>query len=85
MTFTNDDLSDEFKRIKAAAKTGVINVDDITKATESSLFTDAALGFCISCGHAADGVEPDACNYECESCGAKAVFGAQELFISLVA
>ena len=38
-------------------------------------------GFCIVCGDEAWGVEPDARNYECESCGARAVFGAQELLL----
>ncbi len=38
-------------------------------------------GFCIVCGHEAEGVEPDAENYGCESCGADQVFGAEGLFI----
>lgn len=36
-------------------------------------------GACIACGEQADGVEPDAEKYECESCGAKAVYGLPEL------
>jgi hypothetical protein len=36
-------------------------------------------GICIKCGEDAEGVEPDARGYECESCGAKAVYGAEEL------
>lgn len=38
-------------------------------------------GFCIECGDEAYGVEPDARRYRCESCGALAVFGAEELLI----
>jgi hypothetical protein len=38
-------------------------------------------GFCIACGEEADGCEPDARNYECESCGAHKVFGASELLM----
>ena len=38
-------------------------------------------GFCIACGDQADGVEPDAIRYRCESCGANAVYGAEELLI----
>jgi hypothetical protein len=38
-------------------------------------------GFCIECGEQAYGVEPDARSYRCESCGANAVFGAEELLI----
>jgi hypothetical protein len=40
-------------------------------------------GFCLACGEEAYGVEPDARKYECESCGAKKVYGAEELLIML--
>jgi hypothetical protein len=40
-------------------------------------------GFCIQCGAEAEGVEPDAREYECESCGEPGVYGAEELFIEL--
>lgn len=38
-------------------------------------------GFCLACGQEADGVEPDARRYECESCGARKVFGLEELLM----
>ncbi len=38
-------------------------------------------GFCTACGAAAYGVEPDAREYECEACGACAVYGAEELVL----
>ena len=38
-------------------------------------------GFCLSCGHEADGVEPDARKYECGHCGAHKVYGAEELVL----
>lgn len=41
-------------------------------------------GFCILCGCEADGVEPDARNYTCESCGAEQVFGADELLLMMM-
>lgn len=41
-------------------------------------------GFCMKCGEQADGVEPDACGYECESCGSPSVYGAEELVVQLV-
>ena len=41
-----------------------------------------SIGFCKECSHEHDGVEPDARNYECESCGAMAVYGAEEMLIS---
>lgn len=39
------------------------------------------LGFCLACGAARDCCEPDARNYECEECGERQVFGAEELII----
>ncbi len=39
------------------------------------------LGFCLACGAARDCCEPDARNYECEECGEREVFGAEELII----
>jgi len=40
-------------------------------------------GFCVECGEEADGVEPDARRYECESCGLPGVYGAEDLLFSL--
>ena len=44
---------------------------------------DDNAGLCLDCGEEAYGVEPDARGYECESCGAKRVYGAEELLITL--
>ena len=38
-------------------------------------------GFCVACRAEAYGVEPDARHYRCETCGANAVFGVEELLI----
>lgn len=38
-------------------------------------------GFCIECGADAEGCEPDAERYECESCGKRAVYGAEQLLL----
>jgi len=43
------------------------------------------VGLCIECGAEAGGCEPDARQYKCECCGEKAVYGAEELLIRLVA
>jgi predicted RNA-binding Zn-ribbon protein involved in translation (DUF1610 family) len=40
-------------------------------------------GFCTACGRSAEGVEPDARRYECESCGERAVYGAEELLFEV--
>ena len=41
-------------------------------------------GFCVKCGHESDGCEPDARGYECEYCGEKSVYGAEELLMMIV-
>jgi predicted RNA-binding Zn-ribbon protein involved in translation (DUF1610 family) len=40
------------------------------------------VGFCVKCGKKVIGVEPDARKYECPKCGAKAVYGAEEIAIT---
>lgn len=40
-------------------------------------------GFCNACGEDAEGVEPDARKYRCESCGAMQVYGAEEYLVSM--
>ena len=45
------------------------------------MFGTSNLGGCISCGEVQEGCEPDARNYECESCGEKQVFGMEELLM----
>lgn len=41
-------------------------------------------GFCISCGNEAEGVDPDARNYECDACGRLTVYGCEELAIMML-
>lgn len=48
---------------------------DIVAAIEA----DDETGFCIACDAENGPVEPDARNYRCEHCGAREVFGAEEL------
>jgi DNA-directed RNA polymerase subunit RPC12/RpoP len=38
-------------------------------------------GFCLNCGHQADGIEPDARKYECETCGKERLYGLEELLL----
>jgi len=42
---------------------------------------DDNIGFCIVCGEEHSGVEPDARNYKCDSCGENKVFGAEQIII----
>ena len=57
-----------------------IDLDEVTEAVEE----DDNSGFCTACGEQVYGVEPDACEYDCEACGEKGtVYGAQELLIMM--
>ena len=56
-----------------------LTIDRVMEAVEE----DDNLGFCLACGEEAYGVEPDARKYECESCGAAKVYGAQELLLMM--
>lgn len=58
-------------------KPAKISLEKIIAYVES----DADMGFCQACGEEAYGVEPDARNYECECCGEREVFGAEELLV----
>jgi len=55
-----------------------IDIDRVLEAAEN----DEQIGFCTACGEEAEGVEPDAQRYECDYCGARAVFGAEELLLA---
>jgi hypothetical protein len=55
----------------------------LDKAMEAMEDGEDTVGFCRACGAQADGVEPDARKYECESCGEFQVFGAEELIVML--
>jgi hypothetical protein len=50
-------------------------LEDIQEAMEEMV------GFCVICGADRGCCEPDARKYECEECGARAVYGAEELLI----
>ena len=40
-------------------------------------------GICVKCGADQQDCEPDARRYKCESCGERAVYGAQELLFEV--
>ena len=56
-----------------------ITPERIAEACERCYTTCDNPGICTACGADADGCEPDARDYECEACGARAVYGAEEL------
>ena len=53
----------------------------VMHAVERRLMSLDNPGFCVVCGAEAEGVEPDARKYTCESCGSPAVYGAEELML----
>jgi hypothetical protein len=61
-----------------------ITVDRVVEACERTMASLDNPGFCLACGEEAEGCEPDARRYVCESCGAPQVYGAEELLIMLV-
>jgi len=51
----------------------MVTMDEVTEGTN---------GACLACGEIHyGGIEPDARGYECESCGARKVYGLEELVI----
>jgi hypothetical protein len=62
-----------------------ITSERLIKAVERSMFELDSPGFCIACGDATDGVEPDAQRYPCRRCGERSVYGAEELLMMGVA
>jgi len=51
------------------------------KSLERVVNGDNSKGYCLACGKSQSGVEPDACKYVCEKCGASKVYGAEELIM----
>jgi len=60
-----------------------LTVETIMEAVEASHSGLDNPGFCLGCGERADGVEPDARKYKCDSCGKHKVYGAEELLFMI--
>lgn len=58
-----------------------ITTDRVEAAVMDQMTSLENPGFCLACGEDADGCEPDARGYECESCGALQVYGAEEVLL----
>lgn len=61
-----------------------VTEDAVMRACARRLTSLDNPGFCLACGAEVDGVEPDACEYECEACGEAEVFGCEELMMEVV-
>ena len=60
-----------------------VTPERVDEAAERELTSLDNPGFCLACGTEAEGCEPDAQQYVCESCGQSAVYGAAEILIAL--
>ena len=58
-----------------------ITAKRLERACRASMESLDNPGFCNACGASVEGVEPDARNYECERCGEREVYGAEELLL----
>ena len=67
------------RKVQYKTKSGALQWKPSFKWIESVQRRDEYEGFCLACGETQDGVEPDARQYVCESCGARKVYGAEEL------
>ena len=61
-----------------------ITLQRLMDANERRRMTLDDPGFCLVCGNEQAGTEPDARKYRCEACGARAVFGAEELLLRVL-
>jgi hypothetical protein len=69
--------------LRRALEAGTLCESQIMEACERRMTTLDNPGFCLSCGQGAEGCEPDARGYECETCGEKEVYGAEECLLML--
>ena len=62
----------------ATSKQGQRAVDTAIGLLENG---EDCTGICLNCNHTQSGVEPDAERYDCESCDASEVFGAEQIIL----
>jgi hypothetical protein len=58
-----------------------VTLSRVTELVEREMYSLDNPGLCLVCGEEADGCEPDAARYTCESCDEPQVYGAAELLI----
>ena len=57
-------------------------LDQLEEIVRDCMFGTANTGICKECGEDREGCEPDARDYECYGCGARAVDGAEEIYMT---
>lgn len=60
---------------------GAVTLERVMEAAERYNVSLDNPGLCLACGEDQEGCEPDAEHYECDSCGERAVFGAEQLVL----
>lgn len=58
-----------------------VTIDRVMAMVQDNESNLGSAGLCIACGAEAEEIEPDARRCECEACGEKAVYGAEELLL----
>jgi DNA-directed RNA polymerase subunit RPC12/RpoP len=76
-------IMSDYERLIRALEAGTLCQDRILELAQQQMFGTEDVGMCLECGHEQHGVEPDARDYACQQCGTKAIFGAQELMMTL--
>jgi hypothetical protein len=61
-----------------------VTIERVVEAVERHMTTLDDPGFCIACGNDQGGCEPDARRYQCEACGERRVYGADEVLLMIV-
>lgn len=61
------------------AKCGKTQIKPAWRDLQRAVQRDDNTGFCLACGEEQTGIEPDARRATCEACGAKKVYGAEQL------
>jgi DNA-directed RNA polymerase subunit RPC12/RpoP len=62
-----------------------ISEERIEEEARRSLFEEDQRGVCVACGEDAYEVEPDAEKRRCEYCGARGVYGWEQILLRTVA
>ncbi len=60
-----------------------VTIERVLEAAQRQMWSLDSPGLCLACGCENEGCEPDARRYQCEACGERQVYGAEELVIML--